>query len=149
VFFPITQTSPCPCLLPGLAKADATFAVDAQTPEEDTRAPAPACKTCARSGHRGSRRCQFPASPSPDNLGELRPHETLAEAAPCACMQRTARTTVICRRLPPNQMVEAPLYRFGQSRAGRRASGPIRPRSSEAWLDLASLLFSPECFYDI
>jgi hypothetical protein len=54
VFFPITQTSPRPCLLPRLAEADASLAVDARTPEEDARAPAPACKTCTRSGHRGS-----------------------------------------------------------------------------------------------
>jgi hypothetical protein len=62
------------------------------------------------------------------------------------CMQRTARTTAICHRLPPNQTAEASSYPVGRSWAGRRANGPIRPRSGEAWPDPA--LFSYMNFYD-
>jgi hypothetical protein len=72
----------------------------------------PACKVCARSGHQGLRRRRFPASPSSDDLGEPLPCETLAGVASCARMQTTARTTAICRRLPPNRMARTRPYRF-------------------------------------
>jgi hypothetical protein len=128
-------------LLLGLAEVDDTIVVDARTPEEDARAPAPACNSCARSGHRGSSRRRFPASPSTNDLGKPLPRETLARAVPCACMQRTAGTMAIRRRPSSNRMAGKPrTVSVGAGLAGASA-GPIRPRSGEAWPDPACLLF--------
>jgi hypothetical protein len=123
-----------------IAEVDDAITVDARTPEENARAPAPACNSCAHSGHRGSSRRHFPTSPSPDDLGEPLPCETLAGVVPHACMQRPVGTMVIRHRPSSNRTAGKPPYRFGWRRAGRRVS---RADPAQIWRGLArSSLFT-------